>query len=121
MERENGKVSNNLQAFLTISLTNGSKIDCLLDTGFDGGLMLPRSFVEANNIEITGNETFTATEGMIFTAEIGIAEIFWLNDDFSIRCVISDNEESIIGVEMLIDTILEIDYINLTVKITKPD
>ncbi len=120
MEQENGKVSNNLLAFLTISLTNQSKIECMLDTGFDGGLMLPRSFIESNGIEIIGKETFTGAEGNIFTAEIGVAEIFWLGDFFSIRCVISDNEESLIGVEMLIDTILEIDYINSTVKITKP-
>jgi len=37
-----------------------------------------------------------------------------------IRIIISDSNDALIGVEMLVDTILEIDYINSTVKITKP-
>ncbi|MDQ3133061.1 MAG: hypothetical protein M3Q99_20205 [Acidobacteriota bacterium] len=105
---------------MPISLTNGSTVNCLLDTGFNGALMFPRSFAEANSIKITGSETFTAAEETVFTADIGIAEIDWLDDDFLIRIIISDSNDALIGVEMLVDTILEIDYINSTVKITKP-
>jgi len=120
MAQEKGSVNENLQAFLPISLTNGSSVNCLLDTGFDGALMFPRSFVEINLIDITGSETFTAAEENIFTADIGIAEVNWLGDNFSIRIVISNSEDALIGVEMLIDTILKIDYTKATVTITKP-
>ncbi len=119
MAQEKGSVNKNLQAFLTISLTNGAAIDCLLDTGFDGALVLPRSFVEANSIPIVGDETFTGAEGNAFTAEMGIADVYWLGDDFSIRVLVSEVEDALIGVEMLIDSVLEIDYKNLTVEITK--
>jgi len=50
MAQETGKVNDNLQAFLQIELTNGAVLDCLLDTGFDGALVLPRSFVQANSM-----------------------------------------------------------------------
>ncbi len=119
MTQERGSVNRNLQAFLPISLTNGSTIDCLLDTGFDGALVLPRSFVEANSIPIVGDETFTAAEGNVFTADMGLADINWLGDNFSIRVLISEVGDALIGVEMLIDSVLEIDYKNLRVEITK--
>lgn len=119
MAQEKGSVNKNLQAFLPISLTNGATIECLLDTGFDGALVLPRSFVEANAIQIVGDETFTVAEGNVFTADIGLADVDWLGDNFSIRVLVSEVGDTLIGVEMLIDSVLEIDYKNLTVKITK--
>ena len=70
MAQETGKFNNNLQAFVQIELTNGATFDCLLDTGFDGALVLPRSFVQANLILIVGDETYTAAEGNVFTADI---------------------------------------------------
>ena len=119
MAQEKGSVNKNLQAFLPISLTNGATIDCLLDTGFDGALVLPRLFVEANLMPIVGDETFTAAEGNIFVADIALADVNWLGENFSIRVLISEIGDTLIGVEMLIDSVLEIDYQNLTVKITK--
>lgn len=117
--QETGTVSNNLQAFLTIELTGGAMLDCLLDTGFDGALVLPRNFVESNSILIVGDETFTAAEGNEFTAEMGVAEIKWLGEISAFRVLVSEVGDALIGVELLADALLEIDYANRTVKITK--
>ena len=46
-------------------------------------------------------------------------EIKWLGNKFPITILVSETDECLIGTELLIDTILEIDYKNLTVKITK--
>lgn len=119
MVQETGKVNDNLQAFLQIELTSGATFDCLLDMGFDGALVLPRSFVQANSIPIVGDETYTAAEGNEFKADIGIAEIKWLANVSSIRVLASEVGDALIGVEMLADTLLEIDYKNQTVKIIK--
>ncbi|HEY0460849.1 MAG TPA: hypothetical protein VGC97_17060 [Pyrinomonadaceae bacterium] len=51
--------------------------------------------------------------------DTAIAEIKWLGDEFSLPVLVSESTEALIGVEMLIDTLIEIDYKNLTVKITK--
>lgn len=55
----------------------------------------------------------------MFTAYVGIADVHWLGDSFSIRILISEVGDALIGVEMLIDSVLEVDYKNLTVTITK--
>jgi predicted aspartyl protease len=40
--KEFGKINENLEPIITLELKNGAKIDCLVDTGFNGTLFLPR-------------------------------------------------------------------------------
>ncbi len=119
MFQENGWVNENLEPFVTLKLTNGTKIDCLIDTGFYGTLFLPRSFVEENNFPIGVREFLQAAESQLFEVDTAIGEISWLGEEFSIRIYVTDTDDALLGAEMLIDTILEIDYLNSTVKITK--
>ena len=48
------------------------------DTGFDGGLMLPRAFVSQIQIPTIGQLTFEMVGGARMTAEIGLIDIEWL-------------------------------------------
>ena len=114
-----GSINKNLQPVLSVELSNGAKFDCLLDTGFQGTLVVPRSFAQANSLIITGGEAFLAAENTGIEFETAIAEIKWLGDEFSLPVLVSESTEALIGVEMLIDTVIEIDYKNLTVKIIK--
>ena len=47
------------------------------------------------------------------------AEIKWLGDEFTIPVLVSETGEALIGVELLAAALLEIDYRNQSVKITK--
>jgi clan AA aspartic protease len=114
-----GNINEKLQPILSIELTNGAKFDCLLDTGFQGTLVVPRRIADENSIIITGREAFLAAENLEIEFETAIAEIKWLGDEFALPVLVSESTEALIGVEMLIDSIVEIDYQNLTVKITK--
>ena len=75
---------------------------------------------EENSIFVIGRETFLTAENRNIEFDAAIAEIKWLGDEFSLPVLVSDSTEALIGGEMLIDTLLEIDYINSTVTITKP-
>jgi clan AA aspartic protease len=119
MFEQTGLVNENLQAIVKVELVNGASLNCLLDTGFHGTLFLPREFVEANSLSIVAQETFVAAESMKFQADTALAEIKWLGDEFTLPIFVSETDEALIGVEMLIDALLEIDYKNNTVKITK--
>ena len=44
MAEEAGVVNANFDALVTIELVNGSKLECVIDTGFNGLLLLPRKF-----------------------------------------------------------------------------
>ena len=116
-----GIIQENLFAVIPIELANGSIINCLLDTGFQGTLMLPKKFAEENLLEIIGQETFIAAERMQVQISSAVVEIKWFDDELELPIFVGTTDDALIGVEMLIDTILEIDYINSTVKITKPN
>ena len=105
---------------MQIRLTDEAIIECVLDTGFNGSLLLPRAFVEAHSMFFVGREEVNLVEGISAEIDTALAEVKWLGDEFSIRIFVSEADEALIGVEMLIDTLLEIDYINSTVTITKP-
>lgn len=119
MAEEKGFVTEDAEAVLRVELSDGSSIDCILDTGFNGNLILPKSFVEKFTSVISLRVQIELAEGK--TAEVGMTpiDIKWLGDEFSINILVSDTDESLIGTEMLIDSVVEIDYKNLTVKITK--
>lgn len=119
MAEEKGLVNENLEAVLSVRLTNGAVIECVLDTGFNGSLLLPREFVEANSMLFAGREEIVLVEEISAEIDTAIAEAVWLNETFSIRVLVSETNEALIGTQMLINSILEIDYINSTVKITK--
>jgi len=66
-----------------------------------------------------GREKVMMVEEISTEIDTAIAEVNWLDEEFSIRIFISETNESLIGTQMLSDTLLEIDYKNRTVKITK--
>lgn len=117
MAEETGLVNENLEAVLSIKLVNGSLIDCVLDTGFNGFLLLPRRFIEENSLEIVGTESIMMVE--YHTAEVAIASgtIVWMGTKRAVLILVSENDESLIGTQMLIDSKLEIDYKNISVRI----
>ena len=119
MVEEKGIVNENLEAVLQIQLTNGATIECVLDTGFNGSLMLPRKFAEANLMLFVGREEVMMVEEISTEIDTALAEIKWLDDKFLFRIFVSETDETLVGVELLANTLLEIDYKNRTVKITK--
>jgi clan AA aspartic protease len=119
MAQEKGFVTENLETILTIELSNGSPIDCVLDTGFNGFLLLPRKFIEDNSLDFVGREAVIMVEQNTIDIDVASGEIKWLGKILSVRILVSETDEALVGTQMLIDSLLEIDYKNLTVKITK--
>ena len=119
MAEEKGLVNENSEAVLRIKLTSGETIDCVLDTGFNGNLILPKSFVEKYSPDVLIRVQVELAEGK--TAEVGMTtvEIKWLGNEFPINILVSETDECLIGTELLVDSLLEIDYKNRLVKITK--
>ena len=63
-----------------VRLGDGAAIECVVETGFDGGLMLPRAFISQIKIPIIGELTFEMAGGAKMSAKIGLTYINWLGD-----------------------------------------
>lgn len=117
---ESGKVNENLEPIITLELTNGAKLDCLVDTGFNGTLFLPREFIEANNLVSIGEQQFNSVaQAESHFAEVFAADVRWLGDELEVRVIASEHGSALIGAEMMINAKLEIDYKQSTVFIEK--
>jgi clan AA aspartic protease len=121
MAREDGSVNAQLEAWLRVSSTGSERIDCLLDTGFDGALVLPRS--EANRLKLTilGRVPIIGVGRLRSIADIAELEVEWLGESRAVEVIISDGDDSLIGTQLLDGSRLVVDYINYIVTVSDED
>jgi clan AA aspartic protease len=118
MAVESGKITSEREPLLPVRLTDGVVIECLVDTGFSGALMLPRSVVRELAMPVVAKEVFATVGQRLFTANVCLTEVQWLGRPRMIRVIVSDGFDAIIGTEMFDGHRLIIDYAKNTVELT---
>ena len=117
MHSESGWVDDFGNAFLVIRLANGAPIECLIDTGFNGDLLLPSFLFDTLEFRITGSADCVLVGGIIMPALTSIAEITWLGTRRQTEVISGDGTDQLIGTQLLKGTRLKIDYVDHTVVI----
>jgi len=85
MAHEFGSVTPFLEAQIHIHPTNGQAIECLIDTGFSGDLVLPQTIVQKLNLSIIGRERIELVGAQHLTADIALIAINWLGKVETVR------------------------------------
>lgn len=116
MAEETGRVIAARESLLRLRLSAGETVECLVDTGFTGALVLPQSLVARLGLRIVGREVFEMVGGRRFVAGVALAEVKWLGTTKTVRVIVS--EDTLLGTELLDSTRLVIDYIDHTVTIS---
>lgn len=116
MAEETGRVTAAREAILRLRLTAGEAVECLVDTGFTGALVLPQSLVTRLGIPIIGREVFEMVGGRQFVADVALAEVEWLGSTRTVRVIVG--EDTLLGTELLDGTKLVIDYVSHTATIS---
>jgi predicted aspartyl protease len=80
MAKETGRVTATREALLRLHLSAGETVECLVDTGFTGALVLPQALVTRHNLPIVGREVFEMVGGRQFIASVAFADIEWLGE-----------------------------------------
>lgn len=120
MAHESGNVNSLREALIEVRLSSGEAIECAVDTGFDGGLMLPRTFADELQFRIIGRLALEMVGGARLFAPVGLASIEWLDEIRQIEVLVSDGNDALIGTELLEKTLLVIDYVSGKVTISTP-
>lgn len=120
MPTELGRVDATGGAFVPIKLASGETLECLVDTGFNGELVLPRSLVDRLRLTITGEQEFTVAGGNVLPAFTTLVEINWLGMLRTAEVIMSEGADQLIGTVLLDGTRLKIDYIDYIVEVEKP-
>lgn len=117
MSRETGSVDASREAHLQIQFSNGKSVDCVLDTGFDGALMLPRALADELALVPLGSTECKLAGSTRVTLDVALGEIIWLGEQRAAEVIISDDADMLIGTELLNRTELTINYVACTVSI----
>src|ERR1700686_905577 len=118
MAVELGRISQGREPLPPVRLTEAVMVECLVDTGFTGALMVPRTVVRDLTIPVVASEIFEMVGQRFFTASVALTEVQWLGQRRIVRVIVSESSDAIIGTEMLDGNRLTIDYQNDTVNLT---
>jgi clan AA aspartic protease len=118
MAREDGSVNAQLEAWLRVQSTNGEIIECLIDTGFNGALVLPRAEAVRLNLTVLGRVSIIGMGRARQIADIAELEIEWLGQSRAVEVIISDGDDSLLGTELLDGSRLVIDYSAYTITVS---
>jgi clan AA aspartic protease len=118
MAREDGSVNAQLEAWLRVRATNGEIVECLVDTGFNGSLMLPRSEAVRLKLTVLGRVPIIGVGRARSIADIAELEVEWLGQTRAVEVIISDGDDALLGSLMLDGSRLVVDYIGYTMTVS---
>jgi len=119
MPQESGNVNTHLEAVIEIRFVEGETFECVVDTGFDGALILPASVAQSLNLPTVARLAFELVGGARMTADVALGEIEWLGQRHTVEVILSDGDDALVGTEMFDGATLVINYDNRLVTITK--
>lgn len=118
MAREEGSVNARREAWLRVKTSGGETLDCLVDTGFDGALLLPRSYVSRLNLTVLGRVPIIGIGRIRSVAEIAELEVEWLGETKAVEVIVSGGDDYLLGTGLLDGSRLVVDYVNYTVTVS---
>lgn len=78
MPQESGSVNDLREALVEIRFRRGDVFECVIDTGFDGALILPLAVAERLRLPIVARLVFELVGGARMSADVALGEIEWL-------------------------------------------
>jgi clan AA aspartic protease len=95
-----------------------SRIEVLVDTGFNGSLIVPSQIANRLDLKFEGPEEFQSVTGEMFLADAYSVEVDWIGKRIRVAVAASKHvNEAILGGHMLKDCRLTIDYGRRTVTV----
>jgi len=101
MPRESGSVTDAREARVPVKLAGGEVIECLVDTGFNGQLMIPREVIHRLHLPVIGHEDFETAGGHLLSADIVLVEIEWLAERRVVEAIVSEEADALLGTRMI--------------------
>jgi len=89
--------------FLIIEI-NDEEIEFLVDTGFNGALLLPLKKINELDLKRIGFAQYATVDGAIMDSEIYSVEIEWLSKKKQVSVIASQSDFALLGMELLRNT-----------------
>jgi len=87
----------------------GKKVDLVVDTGFNGELMLPGSVLRPLGFSFSMKSEAELADGSVVETTIYRGKIGWFGKERTVQAVATESEDGLIGTEMLFGVTLFMD------------
>ena len=88
--------------FVTLKIGN-LEIEAVLDTGFNGSLLLPENIIQNLQFKAIGSAEYAMADGTLSESKVFSVEIDWLGGRKKVSVVSSESDLSLVGMELLYD------------------
>lgn len=95
--------------YLEITLPTGETIDLVVDSGFNGEVVLPKSLITALGLQNDGSIFSRLADGSFVETELYIGEILWFGQRREVRIQATDSHEGLLGTELFQGCMVELD------------
>jgi clan AA aspartic protease len=119
MPQESGSVNALREAIVEIRFVGGDAFECVVDTGFDGALIVSASFAKRLGLSVVARLIFELVGGARMSADVALGEIEWFGQRRTVEVILSEGEDALIGTEMFEGAKLIVDYANHLVTISQ--
>src|SRR2546428_14101214 len=119
MPQESGSVNTVREATVQTRFVRCASFECVVDTGFDGALILPASVAKYLALPVIARLVFELVGGGRMAADVALGEIEWLGQRQTVEVIMSQGNDALIGTEMFEGAKLVVDYANRMVAISR--
>jgi clan AA aspartic protease len=107
--RIEGRFDANLAPRLEVSAVGGKVLELVLDTGFNGELMLPRKILKELGSPYRSRVRVELADGSIVHADVYEGTILWFGQERVVGIFATESDEGLLGTQMLFGCRLEVD------------
>ena len=112
MPQESGSVNALREAIVEIRFAGDYALECVVDTGFDGALIVPASVAQRLGLSVVARLAFELVGGARMSADVALGEVEWLGQQLTVEVILSQGNDALIGTEMFQGAKLIVDYAN---------
>ncbi len=109
IERLRGWWDSELSPHLAVTLATGEELDLIVDSGFNGEVVLPKTLIARLKLPNDGTMFSLLANGSVVETEVHIGEIIWFGKILEVRIQATDSHEGLLGTELFQGCVVELD------------
>jgi clan AA aspartic protease len=110
-----GTVTAGGEAVLTVRIVGederSADVEAVIDTGFDGHLLLPPSVVSSLSLPRIGSARPTLADGSVVLMTVHVAEVLWHGRSRPVRVLAAKGGATLVGMALLRGSRLRVDVV----------
>ncbi|MGH9843417.1 MAG: hypothetical protein ACREEM_32165 [Blastocatellia bacterium] len=98
-----------LSPHLAVALATGEELDLVVDSGFNGEIVLPKSAIRKLRLMRDGWMFAELADGSLVPTRTYFGEILWFGQTLEVRIQATDSHEGLLGTELFQGCVVELD------------